>query len=51
MDQVSRLLLKSRPEAFKSGDRELYKKARYNFRKAVMDVKKNYKTEQIRVLD
>ncbi|XP_060703504.1 uncharacterized protein LOC132830055 [Hemiscyllium ocellatum] len=38
-------LLKSRSEAFKSGDPDLYKKSRYDLRKAIRDAKRQYQTK------
>ena len=39
------LLLKSRSEAFKSGDTDLCKKARYDLRRSIKDAKRQYQTK------
>eukprot|EP00061_Rhincodon_typus_P013533 g39962.t1 len=45
MNQEVHSLLKTRRAAFKSGDPDLHRKSRYDLRKAIMEAKKQYRTE------
>ncbi|XP_078077345.1 uncharacterized protein LOC144499139 [Mustelus asterias] len=45
MNRDIHCLLKSRSKAFKSGDTDLYKKARYDLRRSIKDAKRQYRTK------
>ena len=45
MNRDIHCLLKSRSEAFKSGNTDQYKKARYDLRRSIKDAKRQYRTK------